>query len=371
MKFTCEKYVLQSAVMTASRAAAAKSPIPALEGLLLQAGSELRVTGYDLKKGIYTSAPADVAVSGEAVFGARLFTEMIRRLPDGQVTVEVSGDNTATVRCGRSEYTLQVMEATDYPELPTVDYAEAVTLPQKQLRDMIDETIFAVSQNEARPVYMGSLFEIAGGRLTVVSVDGYRMAVRRETLADCPEKTQLSFIVPGSALLDVEKICGDTDDKAFINVGSKHVSFTIGDTVVVSRRLEGDFINYRKALPEAFRTEVKMERNEFLAVVDRVSLVVDEKIKNPVRLIFGDGSVDFICVTPVGKAEDACACEGDGGAVEIGFNDRYLREALRAAPADELRVCINTGSSPCVFMPADGGDAFAYMILPVRLKAGE
>ena len=360
MKFSCEKCVLQAAVMTAGRAAAAKSPIPALEGLLIQAGAVVKITGYDLKKGIYTSVDANVQRSGSAVFGAKLFTEMLRRLPDGIVSVEVGDGNNATVKCGRSEYNFSVIDAEDYPELPSVDIAEAVSVKQKLLRDMIDGTLFAVSANESRPVYMGSLFEM----------DGYRLALRRETIEGC-DKDGLHFIIPGAALTDVERICGDSDEAVLINVGNKHVSFTIGSTVVVSRRLEGDFLNYRKAIPESFRYNLKVDRGEFLSVVDRVSLVVDEKIKNPVRLIFGDGSVNFICVTPVGKAEDFCSCEGEGGDTEIGFNDRYLRDALRAAPADALCCCINTGSSPCVFFPADESGSFAYMILPVRLRAGE
>ena len=370
MKFSCEKCVLQAAVMTAGRAAAAKSPIPALEGLLLQAGAVVKITGYDLKKGIYTSVDANVQRSGSAVFGAKLFTEMLRRLPDGIVSVEVGDDNNATVKCGRSEYNFSVMNAEDYPDLPGVDVSEAVSLSQRLLREMINGTLFAVSANESRPVYMGSLFEIDGGVLTLVSVDGYRLALRREKIEGC-EKDGLRFIIPGAALSDVERICEDSEDEVLINVGAKHVSFTIGNTVVVSRRLEGDFLNYRKAIPESFRYTVTVERGEFLSVVDRVALVVDEKIKNPVRLIFGDGTVSFICVTPVGKAEDFCSCEGEGGDTEIGFNDRYLRDALRAAPADKLRCCLNTGSSPCVFFPAEEDNSFADMILPVRLRAGD
>lgn len=370
MKFSCEKYVLQNAVMTASRAAAAKSPLPALEGLLIRAGAGISVTGYDLKKGIYTTVEADVAKSGSAVFGARLFVEMIRHMPDGILTVEVGDDNSATIKCGRSAYTFMAMDADDYPELPATDAAEAVSIPQKLLREMIDETIFAVSTNESRPVYMGSLFDISGGELTLVSVDGYRLALRRETIEGCTADG-MSFIIPGAALSEVERICGDTDEPVRISVGTKHISFTIGGTVVVSRRLEGDFLNYKKAIPENFRTSVKVGRTEFLSVVDRVSLIVDEKMKSPIRLTFGDGGIDFLCVTALGRAEDVCPCEGAGGDIEIGFNDRYLRDALRAAPAEDLLIRINTGSSPCIVVPADESGKFIYMILPVRLRAGE
>ncbi len=371
MKFSCEKYLLQAAIMTASRAAAAKSPIPTLEGLLIQAGATgISVTGYDLKKGIYTTLEADVAAQGEAVFGAKLFVEMIRRLPDGVVTIEVDADNSAKIQCGRSEYTFIAMDADEYPELPVVDYDQAVGVPQKLLRQMLNETLFAVSTNESRPVYMGSLFEIENGLLTIVSVDGYRLALRRESLQECAAEG-LHFIVPGTALADVERICADEEEPVLISLGKKHVSFTVDKTVVISRRLEGEFLNYKKAIPETFRSTMKIDRSEFLSIVDRVSIIVDEKVKNPIRLTFSDGNIHFLCATPVGRAEDVCPCEGSGEDVEIGFNDKYLRDALRAAPADELNICINTGSSPCVLFPADESDKFAYMILPVRLRAGE
>ena len=360
MKFSCEKHLLQAAVAAASRAASAKSPISALEGLLIEAGSGVRVTGYDLKKGIYMNIEADVAQPGSAVLmTAKLFSEMMRLLPDGIVTVEVGDDSRASVRCGQSEYGFMALPAADYPELPEVDESEAVRISQKALRSMIDESIFAVSTNESRPVYMGSLFELEGGRLTMVSVDGYRLAIRRESVQGGAEG--LRFIIPGSALLDVERLCADSDEEVLLNVG----------TVVVSRKLEGDFLNYKKSLPENFRYVVKLLREDMLGATDRVSLVVDEKMKSPVRLIFGDGRIDFFCNTPLGRAGDVCPCEGEGGDTEIGFNDRYLRDALRAAPVKELEVCINTGSSPCVIRAADGGDEFTYMILPVRLKAGE
>lgn len=369
MKFSCEKYVLQNALSTAARAASAKSPIPALEGLLIHAGGKVRITGYDLKKGIYTDIEADISAPGAAVLNAKLFVEMIRRMPDGIVTVSVDEDNAVKVKCGKTEYNFVAMSADDYPELPETDRDDAVSVQQKVLRELIEDTVFAVSANESRPVYTGSRFEIENGVLTVISVDGYRLALKRSKLDGCDKS--FAFIIPGSALQDVERICEDSEEPVMINVGTKHVSFTIGDTVVVSRRLEGDFLNYRKAIPEAFRFTLKIDRNEFLAAVDRVSLVVDEKVKNPLRLIFGDGKIDFSCVTPRGRAEDVCTCDGGGEDMEIGFNDRYLREALRAASKDELSMCINTGSSPCIFVPADGGDEFVYMILPVRLRAGE
>ena len=368
MNFSCEKDLLQNACATASRAAASKSPIPALEGLLIQAGEKITVTGYDLKKGIYTSLEADVKESGSVVVGARLFGEMMRRLPDGIVSISTDINNNVNVKCGKSEFNFMGISAQDYPEMPSVDGLNNITLPQNILSGMINQSIFAVADNDVRPKYTGTLFSIEGDELTLVSVDGYRLALRREKL-ESAHMENCSFVVPGSALTDVERICSDSDEPAEISVGTKHISFCIGGTVVVSRRLEGEFLNYKKSIPESFKYTVKVDRSEFMSTIDRVSLIVSEKNSSPVRMSIGDGSIHCLCVTPIGRAEDTCTCEGDGEGLEIGFNDRYLKDALKAAGKDELHVCLNTASSPCIIKAADGSDNFTYMVLPVRLHA--
>ena len=368
MKFTCEKVLLQAACSVAARAAASKSPIPALEGLELCAGDRLSVKGYDLKKAIVTGLDAEIAQKGSVVVGARLFGEMIRRLPDGMVEVSVDEKDSVSVRCGKSHFDILGISAADYPELPSFDAVNSVALPQRVLKDMINRTLFAVSADEVRPIYTGTLFEIEGEELTLVSVDGYRLAKRTEKLEGA-EMEQCSFVVPGSTLSDVEKICGDEDEPIRLAVGSKHVSFSVGDTVVISRRLEGEFLNYRKSIPEEFQHEIRVDKGELLASIDRVSLIVSEKNSSPVRLTLNDGTIDLLCTTPIGRAEDVCTCEGSGEGMLIGFNDRYMKDALRAAGTDELLLCVNTASSPCIIRAADGGDSFTYMVLPVRLHA--
>ena len=369
MKFSCEKSILQSAVAIASRAAASKSPISALEGLLLQAMNELRITGYDLKEGIYTTVGAEVQEPGAVIVGARFFGEMLRRLPDGIVTVSSDVNNNVNVKCGRSDYHFMGMAASDYPEMPSVDGVNTISLPQNTLRSMINQTIFAVATTDVRPIYTGTLFDVEDRRLTMVSVDGYRLAKRSEDIED-GELENCSFVVPGSALSDVERICGEEGDVT-ISVGSKHISFVIGETVVVTRRLEGEFLNYKKSVPENFRIVVEVERSELMSVIDRVALIVSEKNSSPVRMRFGDGAIDCLCMTPIGKAQDVCGCEGSGNDLEIGFNDRYLMDALKASATDKLHVCLNTAASPSVIEAADGSKKFTYMILPVRLRAGD
>ena len=370
MKFSCEKYLLQNACSTAARAAASKSPIQALEGLLLQvSATEVKVTGYDLKKGIYTSFPADVVQGGSLVVNCRLFGEIIRKLPDGIVTV-TTDDLNINVKCGKSDFNIMGIDPKDYPEMPEVDGQNQIALPEKILRSIINQTIFAVADNDVRPIYTGTLFEVSGEELTLVSVDGYRLAKRSEKL-DGAHMQDCRFVVPGTALSDVERICEDSDDLVSISVGQKHISFSIGETVVVTRRLEGEFLNYKKSIPENFRHVLKVERAEIMTVIDRVSLIISEKNSSPVHLILNEGSIQCSCATPIGKAEDVCLCEGSGEGLEIGFNDRYLMDALKAAGKDELLLCLNTASSPCILKAADGSEAFTYMILPVRLRAND
>ena len=367
MKFSCTRSELQTAVTIAAKAASAKSPIPALEGILIETGLDaVKLTGYDLKKGIHTSIDATVAEPGSIVLGARIFGENVRSLPEGTVTVQTE-DHNVRITCESSDFSIIGTDAADYPEMPAIDAANSVQIPQKLLGDIIRQTIFAVSDSEARPVYMGELFEIEDGTLTVVAVDGYRLALRREPVEGM-DGTH-SFIVPGSALSDLEKLCSAADEPVSIQLGSKHIGFTVGRTVLVSRRLEGEFLNYKKSVPGSFRVEVRADRYFLQRTVERVSLIIDDKIKNPIRCIFGENEIRVVCATGLGKAEDACIVEGDGGNLEIGFNNRYLLDALKAAPADEVCVCLNTGASPCVITPAEGEQNFLYMILPVRLKA--
>ena len=365
MKISCEKMILQSAIATAARAVSPRSSLPVLEGILFQAeGQSLKLTGYDLKKAVYTSVDATVQETGAAVINAKLIYDIVRAMPDGMVNITVA-ENTAQVRCGKAEYNIPVMKATDFPELPEFEEDRSFSMEQGLLKEMINETIFAVSDSESRPVYMGTLFKLEEGVLTMVSVDGYRLALRKEAVAGADVD---SFIVPGSALADVERICGDTDEKITVSISAKHVFFEIGETSLISRRLEGEFLNYKSAIPEKFRYEVTVDRQELLRTVGRVALIVDDKTRIPIRLTFADGVVNVRCATVLGSGVDSCICEGNGGGIEIGFNHKYISDALKAAPADEIRICLNTGSAPCVIRPADGSEDFTYLVLPVRLR---
>jgi len=371
MKFTCEKLLLLAAILTASRGAATKSPVPLLEGLLLEAGeSSIRISGYDLKTGIVTTVPAEVEQTGEIVLNARLFGEIIRKMPGQYVTLSVNSGYVAEIVSEMSEFEILGSPSSDYPELPVVDEQDSIEIGEMVLKKMISQTNFAVSDNESRPVHMGALFETGNGGLTIVAVDGYRLALRCEPMEN-EEVPSLSFVVPGTALGEVERIAADEDGKITITLGSKHIMFSIGDTLLISRRLEGEFLNYMNSIPQSAKYQFKVKKDELVAAVERVSLIISEKMKSPIRCVFSDGEIKLFSASALGKASDECAMEGDGEELEIGFNDKYLLEALKAAPADEVKLELSSGVTPCIISPADDSNNFLYMILPVRLKVYE
>jgi DNA polymerase-3 subunit beta len=236
---------------------------------------------------------------------------------------------------------------------------------------MISQTNFAVSDNESRPIHTGALFETEENELTVVAVDGYRLALRREVLEQ-DEVPEYNFVVPGAALTEVERIISDGDGKVTITLGSKHIIFKIEDTLLISRRLEGEFLNYKNSLPGQAKYRIKVEKDDLIDSVERVSLIISDKLKSPVRCVFGEGIVKLHTASALGKASDECPVSGDDGEnLEIGFNDKYLLEALKAAPADDVLLELNSSVTPCIISPADNSNNFLYMILPVRLKAYE
>ena len=370
MKFSCEKALLQDAISTTSRAVSPKSSIPALEGILLEAGSDLRLTGYNLETGIRTIVPADIREEGTLVLGARLFGEIVRKLPDDIVTFQ-SENYMVNIKCGMSEFNILGTDPEEFPELPTVEYQNSLILPQSRLKAMISQTLFAVSDNESRPIHTGSLFEVDSEGLTIVSVDGYRLALRHESIDKKEGAETFSFVVPGAALSEVEKICSDVDEPASVTQGARHVMFKVGDTMLVSRRLEGEFLAYRQAIPRNNTIHVEGDTRALLSSIDRVSLIISDKLKSPLRCVFDSNLLKISTKTAIGDAYDECPLSGDGGGLEIGFNNKYLMDALKAAPADKVRLELTTGVSPCVILPTEGEENFLYMVLPVRLKAGE
>jgi len=369
LKFSCEKSLLVSAISIASRTVAAKSPFTVLEGLYLRAGQRLTVTGYNLETGITVDVPAEISETGECVMPARLFFDIIRKLPDDMVTVTVDEQFKVSIRCGITSFTLSAESAEDYPELPDVNAGKPIYIPQKQLKELIGGTLFAVSENQGRPIHTGVKFEVAEESVTAIAVDGFRLA-RRTYHTEEPTGRNLSFVVPAHGLKEAEKILTDTDDRASFTLGTKHILFQIGSAILVCRLLEGDFLDWRRVVPTNCPVKLIAHVSDLASSVERVGLIVSEKYKSPVRCVFSHQEVLMRTNTTIGAAEDRCPLAGDGKELEIGFNVRYLADALRVIPSEEVTLELTNGLSPLVLTPVDDKYDFAYMILPVRIKNG-
>jgi DNA polymerase-3 subunit beta len=367
--FTCEKDKLISAITVTSRTVSQKSTIAALEGILVTAGTLLSLTGYNLETGITVSMEADVREMGAAVFPAKLFGDIVRKMPNDTVTIQVEDNYKVRILSGPSSFSIMATPADDYPSLPDVEYDKAINVPQNVLKDMIGGTIFSVSENQARPIQTGCKFEIDPDHITIIAVDGFRLALRREKI-DNPENRTLSFVAPSPALREVEKILGDTDDDASFTLGTKHILFQVGSATLVCRLLEGEFLDWRRVVPTDNPIRVTVNVRDLTQSLERVSLIVSEKLKSPVRCIFTENLAALRTSNSIGNAYDECRLIGNGQDMEIGFNCKYLLEALKAVPAENVSLELKTSLSPAVISPCEG-DRFTYMVLPVRLKSGE
>ncbi len=370
MKFTCEKALLSNAIATVSRTVAPKSAITALEGILVKAGMKLTLSGYNLETGVTATVEADIASSDECVMPARLFFDIVRKLPDDLVTVRVDDQYKVTITCGISKFTFTALSAEDYPELPDVEFENSIHIPRIELKKLISGTLFSVSENMARPIHTGCKFEVDDTSITCIAVDGYRMALRRY-FPEAPTGRTASFVVPATGLKEVERILDDTDEDAAFTLGSKHILFESGGATVVCRLLEGEFLDWRRVLPTGSPIRLTGRVSEITSCIERVGLVISEKVKSPVRCVFSTDRADFTAVSTIGTAQDECALAGDGQELEIGFNCRYLLEAFRAVPDSETTLELSNNLSPIVLTPCDGSGRYAYMVLPVRMKSGD
>lgn len=366
MKFTVNKKDIAEAVSNIQRAVSTKTSIPALEGILLTAqDTTLELCAYDMELGITTVIPAQVSESGKSVLSAKIFSDIVRRSPAETLTIAVDEKNMATLESGYSRFTIIGIPAAEFPELPRLSDATQITLPANLLKSMIRQTLFAVAESDAKPIHQGSLFNLEQGMLDVVSVDGYRLAVRSEPV-DYPD--ELSFVVPGKTLGEILKLLKDTDDPVELAAGRRHILFTIDNYTVISSLLEGEFLNYKAAIPPESQTEVILKTREAIDSVERVSLLITDRLKSPVRCLFADNEVKLNCTTSMGRASDQIDVEMTGQSVEIGFNNRYLLEALRNTECDEVKVQLGGPLSPMKVVPKEG-DSFLFLVLPVRLKS--
>lgn len=366
MKFECDKSLLSAAIDGVSRAITNRAAIPVLEGIYLRAeGFQLTLTGYDMEMGITTTIECNVLIPGETVLEARLFGSMVSRMPSGNVTVELNNEGMAIISGGVVEFEIPALNASDYPSLPNTAAENTMTIPTSMMRELIEKTIYAVAVEDKKPAHTGELFVIEPGRLTVVALDGYRLAIIQRDV-ECSR--DIRIIIPAKTLQELLKVCGGPEEPVKIDANRRYVVFTTNGYTIMSRLIEGEFLNYESVIPKESRTSVVIDCKSFLSTLERASLIINDRLKNPLRISFAQDRIVVRCQTQLGKVVDEFAPESmTGDAMEIGFNNRYLMDALRSSRCEKLRLEINGPLSPVKVLPVEGED-FIYLVLPVRFK---
>lgn len=365
MKFNCPKDVILSAVQTTAKAAAGKSTIAALEGILMELeGNTLTVTGYDLDIGIKTSIEVNGSESGNIVVGARKFGDIIRKMPSGNITFECNDNNNAEISGGETNFTIMCMSADDYPNIPQVNPETSFSMPQKLLKSMITQTKFAVAVTDSKPALMGCKFELEDNILSVAAVDGVRIALRQEPLT----YNNISFIVPAKTLEELTHILSDDNDKnVTLSIDKNQISFTVDSYVMISRLLDGDFIQFKNYLKCNSEVYAEVNTREMIEMLDRTMLIIDEKNKNPIRCEIKDNSIYMSCTTAIGKLSDKISVKYNGEPITVGFNAKYMLDAFKACDTDTVKLVAASAIAPLIILPMEGS-AFTYLVLPMRLK---
>ena len=392
MNIICDKTLLSAAIDGVSKAVTLRSTIPVLEGILLKAeGFQLTLTGYDLEMGIVTTIDANVKEPGEVVLNAKLLSSMVSRMPSGQINIQSAENGKTTIQSGVAQFEIQSMNPTDFPELPNTGAEETLNIKTGVLRDMIERTLYAVSQDEKKPAHTGELFEISPDKLTVVALDGYRLAIVERPVEAIKE---IRIIVPSKTMNEVSHLLANDDEETVhISANRRYVVFTTAGYTIMSRLIEGEFLNYHNVIPNGSRTSVVLDTKEFIETIsarrtvrecrllsilemmckefietiERASLIITERLKNPLRISFTEGKVVVRCQTNLGRVVDEFNAQCEGDEVEIGFNNRYLLDALRNARTEQVKLEISGPLSPVKVLPTEGSD-FLYLVLPVRFK---
>lgn len=370
MKFSCNTKELSDACNNVMRAVSTKVTIPAIEGILIKAqGESIYLTGYDFEFGIHTILSARVAEEGSVILNAKIFCDIIRRLGEERVEIEVNDRLNTTITSGAAQYSILGIDADEYPELPSVTGGVPVILNQELLTNMVSQTLFAVAEGEnAKPIHTGLRFEIVKGGIRLIGVDGFRLAMRTETIAY--EGEDIAFVVPKKTIRELTKLMSGGDENVAINVGRRHIVFEVGNYSIISRLLDGEFLNYNDVIPKTTETSVLVNTREAINCIEKTLPVIDNNTKNPIRCIFDHDMLRVSAVTVLGKVVDTCHANVSGERVEIGFNSKYILDALHTCDADEIMVELVSPTSPVKIVPIQG-DGFLFLVLPVRLKRNE
>lgn len=364
MKLICSKDNLMEGINIVQKAVSTKTTLPILEGILLEADDKLKMTGNDLEIGIECYVEADVKRKGSIVLNSKMFGDIVRRLPDAEVLMEVKENNAVVIECENSLFEIKGISSEGFPALPSIEKEDGIKISQKIIKDIIKQTIFAVSVDENRPILTGSLFEYKAGHLSIVSIDGYRLALR--TVNSEFAVQDRNIVIPGKTLNEISKIIQPVEEELTIYTTNNQILFDMGNCILVSRLLEGEYLNYMGIIPKDHETKIVVNTKELLACFERASLVItNEERRYPVKLDIKDEMMIITSNTEIGNAREEIRLQMEGKELEISFNPRYFIEALRVIENEVINISFTSNIGPCIISPLQG-EAFVYLVLPIR-----
>ena len=370
MRMICDKDKILKAINSVTKAVASKTTMPILEGILIQTNDkEVKLTTYDLEIGIEYVIEAEVEEQGATVVNAIMFSEIIRKLPDTEIKIYLNDKNLLVIECEGSLYKLATMNPNEFPELPQISIENSIELEQNALKEMIRKTIFAVSTEENRPIFTGCLFEVVDNKLNLVAVDGFRLAWKTKYLQT--KVNNFSAVIPGRTLNEINKIILDSFDPIQIGIAKNQALFEMENCKIVTRLLDGEFLNYSNVIPSMWDTRIRVNKSVMQNCFERVSLIssssIEKEKKYPVKVSIDIGKVIISCTNQTGDAKEEMYVSTEGKNLEAGFNPKYFLDAFRAIDDEEVFIDFGTSISPCIIRPVDNGD-YIYMILPIRMK---
>ena len=370
MKFTCYKDTIIKAINSVVKGVASKTTMPILEGILIQTNdNEIKLTTYDLEIGIEYVMECNVKEQGNTVVNAIMFSEIIRKLPDTEIEISLNDKNLLEIECEGSHYKLATMNPEEFPELPKIEIENSIEIEQNVLKNMIRKTIFAVSTEESRPIFTGCLFETESNKLNIVAVDGFRLALRSVFLKT--KTNDFNAVIPGNTLNEVNKILSDSFEPVKIGIARNQALFEMDNCKIVTRIIDGEFLNYKNVIPSNWETRIRVNKNNLQDCFERISLIssssIEKEKKYPVKVNVDIGKVTISCTNQTGDAKEELFVATEGKNLEAGFNPNYFLDSLKAIDDEEVFVEFGSSISPCLIKSVDNND-YVYMILPIRLK---
>ena len=367
MKIICTKSNLVKGVSIVSKAVPSKTTMPILECILIDASTDVvKLTANDMELGIETSIDGEIIDRGIIAINARIFSEIVRKLPDSEVVIETLGESQAIITCEKAKFNIAAQSGEDFAYLPAVEKDDFITVSEYTLKEVIRQTIFSIADSDTNKMMMGELFEIDDNILKVVSLDGHRISIRKIELKDSysPKKV----IVPGKTLQEISKIVGgEAESDVDISFTRNHIVFEFDRTVVVSRLIEGEYFKIDQMLSSDYETKVRINKRELLDCIDRATLLIKEGDKKPIIIDIRDESMELKIKSQAGSMDEVILCTKEGRDLLIGFNPKFLIDALRVIDDEEVDLYFMNAKAPCFIK--DETQSYIYLILPVNFNA--